>query len=516
MNLLNTEHLWSNQDSFLDIPPQELQARDYELENDLFEFFYKSLIHKDNLLKGDQLSSIINLYEEREQYLEHCNHQITRKVIQKIKQTLPERAMIDSQGLMWPSEGLRNKVLSQRSNLFHSYTHLPDSHRLANLTVDFKLQPHSGHYDSKFMQIQPLFEFHKFFTLPKPDVTHFQLRHLVYCVDKNSVFYIENGPESSRIMRLDPETNKIYTQLDLVNSQFADLKISTISANRSLISIGSFNGTLLTYDLHTNRFQEYLLTNQLDGIITYILMSRHRSFANQLMISSNDKFLRSFDYTTNQVIKADKLDFAINTICEGPVSEQSQVLISGDTQNSFIIDRRLPKLSALPIILTGHYDYTFASDWNINHLIATGNQDGTVRIYDTRYLSNTTKNPSGNSTLFTFSGKLNGAIRNLKFDDTGNYLAFAESIDNVYLIDLKSGGLENIDPGLMCPPTPPSSRIPLQYQPISCIGKITGLSFIPSENNTQVLTIGITDFSSGGILQYKIDNYVDPQIAAFI
>ncbi|GMF61409.1 unnamed protein product [[Candida] boidinii] len=98
------------------------------------------------------------------------------------------------------------------------------------------------------------------------------------------------------------------------------------------------------------------------------------------------------------------------------------------------------------IKISDHFDYSFACDWNTNNLLATGNQDGTINLYDRRMLISNNyliENTSKSNHLLKITGMLNGAVRNIKFDATGKYLAFAESIDNVYLIDLQNPWTDN-------------------------------------------------------------------------
>ncbi|KAJ3112260.1 hypothetical protein HK098_008183, partial [Nowakowskiella sp. JEL0407] len=81
-------------------------------------------------------------------------------------------------------------------------------------------------------------------------------------------------------------------------------------------------------------------------------------------------------------------------------------------------------------MLTGHIDFSFACAWSPSgHLLATGNQDLTTRIYDMR-------NPS--KTLYVLPGKM-GAIRSLRFSDDGNFLAMAEPADFVHIFDVTVG-----------------------------------------------------------------------------
>ena len=120
--------------------------------------------------------------------------------------------------------------------------------------------------------------------------------------------------------------------------------------------------------------------------------------------------------------------------------------------------------------LKGHLDYSFASAWHPNGVtFATGNQDKTCRIWDTRKTS---------ESVAVLRGNL-GAIRSIRFTSDGRYIAMAEPADFVHVYDTKTGYKKE--------------------QEIDFFGEISGISFSP---DTEPLFIGVWDRTYGSLLEY--------------
>lgn len=120
--------------------------------------------------------------------------------------------------------------------------------------------------------------------------------------------------------------------------------------------------------------------------------------------------------------------------------------------------------------LKGHLDYSFASAWHPNGVtFATGNQDKTCRIWDTRKTS---------ESVAVLRGNL-GAIRSIRFTSDGRYIAMAEPADFVHVYDTKTGYKKE--------------------QEIDFFGEISGISFSP---DTESLFIGVWDRTYGSLLEY--------------
>lgn len=120
--------------------------------------------------------------------------------------------------------------------------------------------------------------------------------------------------------------------------------------------------------------------------------------------------------------------------------------------------------------LKGHLDFSFASAWHPDGVtFATGNQDKTCRIWDTRNLS---------ESVAVLKGNL-GAVRSIRFSSDGRYIAMAEPADFVHIYDTKTGYKKE--------------------QEIDFFGEISGISFSP---DTESLFVGVWDRTYGSLLEY--------------
>lgn len=121
--------------------------------------------------------------------------------------------------------------------------------------------------------------------------------------------------------------------------------------------------------------------------------------------------------------------------------------------------------------LKGHLDYSFASAWHPDgHVLATGNQDTTCRLWDVRNLS---------QSFAVLKGRM-GAVRGIKFTSDGRFMAMAEPADFVHVFDTKSGYSK--------------------AQEIDLFGEIAGMSFSP---DTEALFVGVADRTYGSLLEFN-------------
>lgn len=121
--------------------------------------------------------------------------------------------------------------------------------------------------------------------------------------------------------------------------------------------------------------------------------------------------------------------------------------------------------------LKGHLDYSFSSAWHPDgHVLATGNQDTTCRLWDVRNLSRS---------FATLKGRI-GAIRGLKFSSDGRFLAAAEAADFVHVYDAEAGYAA--------------------AQEIDMFGEIAGVSFSP---DAEALFVGVADRTYGSLLEFR-------------
>lgn len=121
--------------------------------------------------------------------------------------------------------------------------------------------------------------------------------------------------------------------------------------------------------------------------------------------------------------------------------------------------------------LGGHRDFSFAAAWHPDgHLLATGNQDSTTRVWDLR---------SPSEPLAVLGGTM-GAIRSLRFSPDGAYLAAAEPADFVHVYDVASGFST--------------------LQEIDLFGEVAGIAFSP---DSQAFFVAISDTLYNSLVHYQ-------------
>lgn len=241
---------------------------------------------------------------------------------------------------------------------------------------------------------------------------------------------------------------------------------------------GSYTGDCLIYNNDSGSIYQDVLTTDDNGITNYIKICKPSS---KVYFASNDCHLREFHLDSARIV-SHKFPFAINCLAVCPTNPSLQLLV-GDCSDSYIMDSRVSVTRPINKFQT-HYDYSFCCDWSgyCDSLIATGNQDGTAVVHDLR-------RPQLEFQCFaSYQGHLNdnnNSIRNLKFSKQRNFLCFSETIDNVNIVNLHDNSGQNI----------------------GTFGKVSGLSLTSSDNdNGEILTVGISDNSVGGILQYGFDS----------
>ncbi|KAF3539434.1 hypothetical protein F2Q69_00019501 [Brassica cretica] len=205
-------------------------------------------------------------------------------------------------------------------------------------------------------------------------------------------------------------------------------------------------------------YTENAITNAVD-------IYRNSSGALHFMASNNDCGVRDFDMERYQLVQLFRYLWPVNHSSLSP--DGKLVAVVGDDPNGLLVDSSNGQTIGT---LKGHLDYSFASAWHPNGVtFATGNQDKTCRIWDTRKTS---------ESVAVLRGNL-GAIRSIRFTSDGRYIAMAEPADFVHVYDTKTGYKKE--------------------QEIDFFGEISGISFSP---DTESLFIGVWDRTYGSLLEY--------------
>lgn len=127
--------------------------------------------------------------------------------------------------------------------------------------------------------------------------------------------------------------------------------------------------------------------------------------------------------------------------------------------------------------LVGHLDYSFATAWHPDgQTFATGNQDKTCRIWDTRNLS---------TSLAVLRGNI-GAIRCIRYSSNGQFLVFSEPADFVHVYSVAADYKKR--------------------QEIDFFGEVSGITLSPDDES---LFVGVCDRVYASLLQYRMIHAFD-------
>lgn len=460
-----------------------LSHHEYELhQSESLTFLYNLLYDPQSQLSRLDILSILNSLKNREDKM-LC-------MVVSLDRT-------DLQGVRWPM-GLKDKFYADRLRVGQQqwFYNVPLSRQNALQNVA-----------TPSVLLTEFFTFHRFFSKLRLHITHFQLRNLVCCGTDISrgIYYPLCYFHDYNMQTVGAEHDETYSyfrinrlkqhhnhgndiELDcMVDSRSlaknSNNRVSTMACTNNLLACGTFEGGYILMDANTgNVLGEHHLTSNADGITNHIIIDESND---ELIVSSNDRWVRVVD-THNRTKSAIHTDFTVNCAAHN-WRLPNELFVTGDCTDSFIIDTRAGTSGTR---FSGHTDYGFGCDWSPKneHLLVTGNQDGTVRLWDRRNAA---------QALFSWSGSLGsqmgavlgGPVRNCRFSHTGDFVAWAESLDHI--------GMVNMDDLL-------DGHI-LRVQLIDFIGKCTGISFAPVENGCEQMIVGVTDCSMGGILSYRLD-----------
>lgn len=383
-----------------------------------------------------------------------------------------EKKGVDHQGLVW-DEMQREQLLDLRRRRYRSFVNTPfcKERALSDINVDLR-------------DVMDIWEFKSFWKKPRPRITHFQLRNELMCVDDRSMSVYYVAIETSRdfygqtvtypiVKKLNLISGEIITVLELKEDPFN--RISTIEVSSGILIVGTLTGTYFIHDLKTGKTSQRTLTISGNGIVNF---TKTIPNTNITIFSSNDRIIFEMDLHSSKTFQESHMPWAVNHISLHPL-DPSLRLMAGDNINTFIFDTRINPSTPISI-LRGHRDFCFTSDWSHDGLtIATGSQDGTVRMWDVRSLK---------EEMCCMSGEGNSSVCTVQFNHDDSALVFSESVDYVNVVDL-SCNLENGVGNKQC---------------LSMFGKVAGAEFVKMDDEGgEGLVIGVSDEAIGGVLMYE-------------
>ncbi|KAL9232713.1 hypothetical protein vseg_007790 [Gypsophila vaccaria] len=371
----------------------------------------------------------------------------------------------DIQGIPWDMlDVTRDTYRSTRLEQYKNYENIPGSGDYVN--KEWKAKVKGGNY----------YEFFYNSRMVKPTILHFQLRNLVWASSKHDVYFMSNY----QFMHWSALTQNLTEVVDFAEhvapsekhqgnllEGFTQTQISTLAVKDNLMVAGGFQGELVCKHLDKPGVSFCARTTYDDNAITNAVeIYDSLSGGYRFMASNNDCGIREYEMERYQLLTHFRYPWPVNHTSISP--DQKLVAVVGDHVDGLLVDSQTGKEVA---VLVGHQDYSFATAWHPEgRVFATGNQDKTCRVWDTRNLS---------EPLAVLKGNL-GAARSIRFSSDGQFMVVAEPADFVHVYSTKV----NYE----------------KRQEIDFFGEVSGVSLSPDDES---LFIGIWDRTYASLLQYK-------------
>ncbi|MCJ1387464.1 hypothetical protein MMC18_000307 [Xylographa bjoerkii] len=374
----------------------------------------------------------------------------------------------DYQGIDWSKMGAkREDARAIRNRLYSNYRNYPE--------MEDRIFEDHRHTASTLPTSDNSFRFRRFMPRHKAKLAHFQLRHSLAAPTKNAVFF----PTPNGVSCVNATFNTQQCVMDFTKHLHGDgpkiaTRVSTLAASDGVVVIGGYEGEYALKSLFSPNdgcFASGLLTRGDNNITNHVhTFPGRRSGLPQAVFCSNDSKVRVLDCYTDTVVQVHDFDWPVNCSVTSPDGRLR--LIVGDDTQPFVVDAE----SGRKIVgLTRHHDYGFACDWSPNGVyMATGNQDGSVQIWDARNWDRPLlKEPIGTEL---------GGARSLHFSPLGGgrpILLMAEPADIVSVVDAVT--FETT-------------------QRFDFFGEIGGTAFVPDGSSFFVAN---TDQALGGLFEFE-------------
>ncbi|KAF7867402.1 hypothetical protein EAF04_005485 [Stromatinia cepivora] len=374
----------------------------------------------------------------------------------------------DIQRINWKDLGVtRLEARQRRRATYKNYTNLIYPNRP-------QLHPRQLH-GLRLANCDNYFKFRQMDFQHDVHIRHFQLRNLISCLSQNCVTYAAK----TKVLHYDPtigSTPRVLMdlgnpRLSAFHTTFNGCQISTLTSGHEIVVAGGFEGQYALMNTRTQKDAKHIegvITEHPNDITNHAQVHLSRSSSPLVTFASNDSGVRTLDVTTNKFISDHLYDHAMNCTAVSP-DRRLRVLV-GDTRKVMICNSDTGQVLQE---LEGHLDFGFACDWSEDGwMVATGNQDMQVKIWDARYW---------NRPVASLAADMAG-VRKLKFSPLGTgrpILVAAEPADYVNIIDA-----ETFD----------------SKQTLSFLGEIGGFDFT---NDGQELIVANCDTSRGGIMEFE-------------
>uniref|UniRef100_A0A5B6ZAI0 Putative Uncharacterized WD repeat-containing protein n=1 Tax=Davidia involucrata TaxID=16924 RepID=A0A5B6ZAI0_DAVIN len=371
----------------------------------------------------------------------------------------------DIQGIPWDRLNItRGGYRFTRLEQYQNYENVP----LSGEAVDkeCKQMEKGGNY----------YEFFHNTRLVKPTILHFQLRNLVWATSKHDVYLMSNysvmhwsslSCNLSKVLDFSGHIAPTEKHTGSLLEGFTQTQISTLALRDNFLVAGGFQGEITCKRLDRPGVCFCTRTTYEDNSITNAVeIYDNLSGGIQFMASNNDCGIREYDMERFQLMNHFRFPWPVNHTSVSP--DRKLITVVGDHLDGLLVDSRNGKTVASVV---GHLDYSFASAWHPDgRTFATGNQDKTCRVWDTRNLS---------SSIAVLKGNM-GAVRSIRYSSDGQFVVVAEPADFVHVYSTKADYKKR--------------------QEIDFFGEISGVSLSPDDES---LYIGVWDRTYASMLQYN-------------
>ena len=329
------------------------------------------------------------------------------------------------------------------------------------------------------------FRFNEMDMKRRPDYSHFQLRHNLSATSKNAIFYTHRPSrphadawrlQYKTIACFNPETRTELCAMDVSKRRTKEDpkigKIHTLTAGNGVLVAGSFEGlyamkSLLADFESAPAYGVIAVGSDVSTNHIHTFLDR-QSGSTRVAFDTNGRHVRILDATRNRWVANHSYPYQVN--CSATSPDGRLRLLNGDDCEPIVANADTGEtLTRLP----GHEDFGFACDWAPDGItMATGHQDGLVKVWDARKLS---------QSIQTIAMEQAGC-RSLQFSPLGSgkrVLVLAEPADFVHIVDAQTFESK---------------------QSIDFLGEISGISMPPDGSK---LYIANADTKFGGLMEFE-------------
>ncbi|ORY99145.1 WD40-repeat-containing domain protein [Syncephalastrum racemosum] len=256
----------------------------------------------------------------------------------------------------------------------------------------------------------------------KPTVGHWQLRDLLVMTDEENMF-LAVGPSiiryNSRAMRSDyPSLKLTYTP-------------TCLAVGNGYLAVGGSKGQLSLADLQKWQIVEQITSSSLD-LINNGLCIQSINGQLKLFVTNNDCLLRIYSLPSLELGQTIEFQGPINTAEVSPDGRRMVVTADSDVVHWFeTVTSSSAHFRDIGKIRPSKTSASFSASWNrASDQFATGNQDGTVHVWDIRMRRELAQ---------LTTQKKEGAVRCVKYAQSGcmDLLAFSEQAARVHIVDTR-------------------------------------------------------------------------------